>query len=235
MNEYFDMIKDFDNKKQDDMDDFFKSSTVSNICNECHKGNMLLMENESVNICNNCGYQKFELYIKHTDTEPFKEIHTDYICYKKLTHFKEIISQFQGLRQEFKFPPKLIELLNHSEFKTYEDLRIILKDNKYSKLYEMIPTLLNKYNIKQPLFTFDENEKICNLFNQLVSVYVKVVSSERNNFLNYTYVLYKILQILNMKHYLCYFPKFKNNQKMQENEYLFLKMCKYLNIEFQYL
>ena len=71
---------------------------TSDVCEICHKGELIPQDEEGIMICNNPGCGKFITYIidssKPTNKEPPNEV--SYTAYIRLNHFKEILSQFQA-------------------------------------------------------------------------------------------------------------------------------------------
>ena len=68
----------------------------SDICKSCRKGELIPMDDEGVLICNICSVNVQYLIEneKPSYKEPPKEV--CFYAYKKINHFKEILSQFQG-------------------------------------------------------------------------------------------------------------------------------------------
>jgi hypothetical protein len=213
--------------------------TQSDICTNCRKGELIPLEDEGILVCNFCGSNVPFLIEneKPSYKEPPKEV--CFYAYKKINHFKEILAQFQG-KETTQIPPEVIdqielqikkeristELLSH--YKTKE----ILKKLGFNKYYEHIAFIKNKLGIKPPVMTPELEETLCNLFMELQSPYYKNCPDYRVNFLNYYYVLYKLCELLDEKHYLVDIPMLKDREKLIEQDEIWKKMCEELDWEF---
>jgi len=211
----------------------------SDICMYCHKGELIILEDEGIMICNHCS--KNIMYLieneKPSYKEPPKEV--TFYAYKKINHFKEILAQFQGkettqikdevidnIKLQIKKERLTLEQLNH--YKTKE----ILKKLGYNKYYEHIAFIKNKLDIKSPIMSNELEDKLCNLFMEIQAPYAKYCPDYRVNFLNYYYVLYKLCELLKETTYLEYIPMLKDREKLIEQDEIWKKMCGCLNWEF---
>ena len=76
-------------------------------------------------------------------------------------------------------------------------IRSILKKNKINKYYEHIPYILNRITGKStPQLTPELEEKLRDMFKQIQGPFIKHSPKNRKNFLSYSYVLHKFLEIL---------------------------------------
>ena len=101
-----------------DLSSFIKPT---DICQSCHKGELISMDDEGILICNNCSTHIRYLIEneKPSYKEPPKEI--CFYAYKKINHFKEILAQFQG-KETTQIPPDVIENLKHQIKKERVDM-----------------------------------------------------------------------------------------------------------------
>ena len=211
----------------------------SDICKYCYKGELIPLEDEGMLICNLCS-RTIQYLIeneKPSYKEPPKEI--CFYAYKRINHFKEIISQFQGkettqidkevienIKQQIK--KERINLSQITNVKTKE----ILKKLGYNKYYEHIPFIKNKLGIKPPVMSQDLEEKLCNLFIELQYPYSKFCPNYRVNFLNYYYTAYKLCELLGKTQYLEHFPMLKDVEKRIEQDTIWKQICEELNWEY---
>ena len=70
----------------------------TDVCQKCYKGELIPIEDEGVLICNFCSNSV--RYLIENDKPSYKEPPKEvcFYAYKKINHFKEILSQFQGKR-----------------------------------------------------------------------------------------------------------------------------------------
>jgi hypothetical protein len=209
------------------------------ICNFCHKGELIPLEDEGILICNNCSRSMPYLIEKEKPSykEPPKEV--CFYAYKRINHFKEILAQFQGKETtqipydvleniKLQIKKERIEIEQITNIKTKE----ILKKLGYNKYYEHIPFIKDKLGIKPPIMSPELEETLCNLFIELQSPYSKYCPDDRVNFLNYYYTAYKLCELLGEEKYLPLFPLLKDREKRIEQDNIWRKICKELDWEF---
>ena len=195
------------------------------ICNKCNKGELICSNHDGILICNNCFcILKFLINNdKPSYKEPPKEI--SFYAYRRINHFKEILAQFQA-KESTDIP---IEIIQHikSQIKkerikkenlTNKKTKEILKKLGYNKYYEHIPFIKDKLGIKPPIMTPQLEETLCNLFIDIQIPYAKFCPSDRVNFLNYYYTLYKLCELLGETTYLPHFPMLKEQKKIEQDE-----------------
>ena len=74
-------------------------------------------------------------------------------------------------------------------------------------------------------------ETLCNLFIDIQIPYAKFCPSDRVNFLNYYYTLYKLCELLGETSYLKHFPMLKEQKKIEQDE-IWKKICNELEWDF---
>ena len=219
-----------------DMKSFIHSTDV---CTYCYKGELIPLDDEGVLICNIC-FKNIPYLIeneKPSYKEPPKEV--CFYAYKKINHFKEILSQFQG-KETTQIPDEVIFNIKQQIKKerieltqlTYYKSKEIFKKLGYNKYYEHIAFIKNKLGIKPPVMSQELEETLCNLFMELQSPYAKNCPDYRVNFLNYYYALYKLCELLGETQYLNDIPMLKDRDKIIEQDEIWKKMCSELNWEF---
>jgi hypothetical protein len=201
------------------------------ICTKCNKGEMIQSSSDGVLICNHC--HVFIKYLIHNDKptykEPPKEI--SFYAYRRINHFKEILAQFQA-KETTEIPLEIIENIKNQIKKeriglkelTNKKTKEILKKLKYNKYYEHITFIKDKLGIKPPIMSPQLEETLCNLFIDIQIPYAKFCPTDRVNFLNYYYTLYKLCELLGEKKYLPHFPMLKEQKKIEQDE-IWKKIC----------
>jgi hypothetical protein len=209
------------------------------ICQICHKGELIPLEEDGIMICNICS--RSIPYLIENEKPSYKEPPKEvcFYAYKRINHFKEILAQFQG-KETTQIPPDVIEniklqikkeriaISQITNLKTKE----ILKKLGYNKYYEHIPFIKDKLGIKPPIMTPELEETLCNLFIELQSPYSKFCPDDRVNFLNYYYTAYKLCELLGEEQYLEHFPMLKDPEKRMEQDVIWRKICVELDWEF---
>jgi hypothetical protein len=211
----------------------------TDICQVCHKGELIPLEDEGILICNIC-FRSIPYLIeneKPSYKEPPKEV--CFYAYKRINHFKEILAQFQG-KETTQIPSEVIENIKLQIKKERIDLsqidnnktKEILKKLGYNKYYEHIPFIKDKLGIKPPIMSPELEDTMCNLFIELQSPYSKYCPDDRVNFLNYYYTAYKLCELLGESQYLDHFPMLKDREKRIEQDSIWRKICEELDWEF---
>ena len=211
----------------------------TDVCQICHKGELIPLEDEGILMCNIC-FRSIPYLIeneKPSYKEPPKEV--CFYAYKRINHFKEILAQFQG-KETTQIPPDVIENIKLQIKKERIDLiqitnnktKEILKKLGYNKYYEHIPFIKDKLGIKPPIMSPELEDTLCNLFIELQSPYSKYCPDDRVNFLNYYYTAYKLCELLGEIQYLEHFPMLKDREKRIEQDSIWRKICEELDWEF---
>jgi hypothetical protein len=96
-----------------------------------------------------------------------------------------------------------------------------------------VPHIINKLNGQHgPLMSREVEEKLRFMFKEIQPSFVKHCPPERNNFLSYSYVLYKFCELLNLDEYLHCFPLLKNRDKLYNQDKIWQKICEELKWEY---
>jgi hypothetical protein len=211
----------------------------TDICGYCFKGELIPLEDEGILICNTCS--RHIPYLIENEKPSYKEPPKEvcFYAYKRINHFKEIISQFQG-KETTQISPEVIENIKLQIKKeridmsqiTNQKTKEILKKLGYNKYYEHIPFIKDKLGIKPPIMTQELEETLCNLFAELQSPYSKFCPDDRVNFLNYYYTAYKLCELLGEEQYLEQFPMLKDREKRIEQDTIWKNICAELDWEF---
>ena len=116
---------------------------------------------------------------------------------------------------------------------SYDKIKIILKKIKVNKYYEHIPYILNRITGKtNPQLTPDLEEKLRNMFKEIQVPFLKHSPSNRKNFLSYSYVLHKFVELLGYNQYTNCFLLLKSREKLHQQDMIWKDICKYLKWEF---
>jgi hypothetical protein len=211
----------------------------SDICQYCHIGELIPLEDEGIIICNSCS--RSLLYLIENEKPSYKEPPKEvcFYAYKRINHFKEILAQFQG-KETTQIPHDVIENIKLQVKKerielaqiTNNKTKEILKKLGYNKYYEHIQFIKDKLGIKPPIMSPELEETLCNLFMELQAPYSKFCPDDRVNFLNYYYTAYKLCELLGETQYLEHFPMLKDREKRIEQDNVWKKICSELDWEF---
>jgi hypothetical protein len=231
-------IKLINNQTFIQKDIFMKKSQAgqSVICPKCNIS-LTLIHSEGLQVCNQCGVTEYILIDseKPSFREPPPEV--SYFAYKRINHFNEWLSQFQA-KESTEIPQEIYKLILLEMKKeriidlnkiTHTKIREYLKKLKLNKYYEHIPHILNKLNKKVPLISKDVEEKLRHMFKEIQAPFMKICPPSRKNFLSYSYVLHKFVELLGLDHLKEGFPLLKSREKLHQQDQMWKEICKELN------
>lgn len=197
---------------------------------------------ESTYVCDGCG-DTTHIHLD-MDKSAYKEQLVDIttLSYKRYNHFSEWLSQFQAL--ETTSIPDLVYKKINDEIKKQKikdlskmnniKMRKILKKIGENKYYEHIPHIINKINdIPPPKLSKELDEKLRLMFKKIQEPFAKFCPEERKNFLSYSYVIRKFLEILEELEYINYFPLLKSREKLYQQDMIWKQITKSLGWQFK--
>ena len=188
--------------------------------------------------CYECGvfYEKQEFVV--TDLRNYKVKHKR--IYKRLDHFKEVLCQFQG-KEGKHIPPELLAGIKDNIAKDRDSITLLdikqslrrLKLNKYVENIHYIQHILAGTAL--PYIRREAEDKMVRLFKQIERVYGSTrqrVNFPRNSFLNYYYVVYKLLESLQPE-LLHRVPLLKTSLRLKQHDTLWRDICEELDWAFR--
>ena len=213
-----------------------------NIC-KCAKCNleMTVYPSDGIQICENCGIQQNILI--ESDKPSFKDppMEVCYFSYKRINHFNEWLAQFQA-KESTEIPDEvyekiLIEIKKERIIKLEKldtkKIRQYLKKIKLNKYYDHAAHILYQINgIQPPSMSKELEEKLRLMFKEIQGPFMAVCPKTRKNFLNYSYVLHKFVELLGLDEYKIYFPLLKDREKLHQTDMIWKKICELLGWDF---
>ncbi len=145
-----------------------------------------------------------------------------FYTYSRSNHFKEYLNRIQG-KEDTKIPNDLLNvvkkyLINKNLNVTPYNIRISLKENKFMRYYEHIDKIYHILaNIEYRKLSVEDEKKACELFNKISISFDKcsqIHFPERKNFLNYSYLIDKISDLLELD-----LGKLDNLSSSRKNQY----------------
>ena len=231
----------------------YMSQIDDNFINENYQDN----EIENCKICNNymniniqdgcvtcdrCG--NTEKILLNTEKPSYKDPPREisYFAYKRINHFNEWLAQFQA-KESTEIPDEVFTLII-DELKKEKTLKIqnissstirnILKKLALNKYYEHVPHIINMINGKPaPMINRGTEDKLRMMFKEIQTPFMKHCPSDRKNFLSYSYVLHKFVELLDLDEYLKCFPLLKSREKLQQQDMIWKNICK--ELKWQYI
>lgn len=223
-------------------DKHYKSLNKNSIdyCEKCNIEKKIFLS-EGKMICSKCGDETFILI--DSDKPSFKDPPREicYFAYKRINHFNEWLAQFQA-KESTDIPKEIYdEILNELKKERLTDislltqhkLREILKKLKKNKYYEHIPHIINKLNgIPPPIMSQEIEEELRRMFKEIQLPFHKHCPKERKNFLSYSYVLHKFVQLLELDKFTSCFLLLKSREKLHQQDQIWKKICNELKWQF---
>ena len=208
-------------------------------CDGCGE-DMKVSVNDATISCPECGFHK--LILMDSDKPSYKDPprEVSYYAYKRINHFNEWLAQFQA-KESTEIPEEVFEaILNQIKKERLQasslnrtKIREILKKLKFNSYYEHVPHILSRLNgHTAPVMDRETEEKLRYLFKEIQPSFQKHCPADRSNFLSYSYVLYKLCELLELDRFLHCFPLLKNRDKLYAQDKIWEKICKDLQCEF---
>jgi len=188
-------------------------------------------------MCEECGvfYETQEFIV--TDLSNFKIKHKR--IYKRLDHFKEVLSQFQG-KEGKDIPRTVIERLRESIKNDSPTILEVKQNLRKLKLNKYVENVLYIHHVLSgtplPYIKREIEDKMIRLFKQLERVFGLVrcrVPFARTSFLNYYYVLFKLLDYLLQPELLHRVPLLKTHVRVKQHDALWRHICEELEWPFR--
>ena len=238
-------------KKKNFLDDYLKKidpNYISNLmvdsnifkCKYC-TNEMTLYPSDGIQICSNCGNQ--ENVLIESDKPSFKDppLEVCYFSYKRINHFNEWLAQFQA-KESTEIPQEVYDkIIAEIKKERISDLgkldtkkiRHYLKKNKLNKFYDHAAHILYQINgISPPSMSKELEEKLRLMFKEIQGPFMEVCPKWRKNFLNYSYVLHKFVELLSLDEYKVYFPLLKDREKLHQTDMIWKNICDKLGWHF---
>ena len=112
-------------------------------------------------------------------------------------------------------------------------MRNILKKINKTKYYDHVFHIINKINgVPPPKLSKELEDKMIQMFKKTQEPFSKICPDNRTNFLSYSYVIRKLLEILNEKEYIKYFRLLKSREKLYQQDVMWKAICNYLGWQF---
>jgi len=209
-------------------------------CPICHIERTLYLSEGKI-ICHKCGDENSILIDsdKPSYKDPPREV--TYFSYKRINHFNEWLAQFQA-KETTDIPQEVYdEILRELKKERVREMtnlqpakiREILKKLKKNKYYEHVPHIINKMNgISPPVITRETEETMRRMFKEIQIPFHKFCPKDRKNFLSYSYVLHKFVELLELDEFIQCFMLLKSREKLHQQDQIWKQICNYLNWQF---
>jgi uncharacterized Zn finger protein (UPF0148 family) len=196
---------------------------------------------EGILVCPRCGSEEYALVV--SDFPSFRDTpkERNNYAYKKQNHLNEILNQFQA-KESTEIPEEVMnevicELrkrrIDNIALLSEQNIREILKKLGRNRYYEHAAHILSRLNGNPPpTITPEIEDKIRAMFQEVQAPYLLYCPDERRNFLSYSYIIYKFLELLELDEYKIHFPLLKSRDRLIQHDQIWKKICEYLQWEF---
>jgi len=236
-----DIYRKYLKEVEDEADTCERKESEFEPCKQCGKMYTKIHdEQQSDLVCTECGFTEYFLSEEMGFKEEQEMEKNVVYSYKRENHFNEWISQFQA-KESTSVPDEVIGQLR-TEFRkmkiknldeiTHEKVRSLLKKIDKNKYYEHAPyiaTILG--GITPPTMDQALEDRLRLMFHKIQAPFEKHKPAARKNFLSYSYVLYKMCELLSEDRYLPCFPLLKSKEKLYIQDQIWSKICEELEWE----
>lgn len=191
--------------------------------------------------CLKCGHMEY--VIIESDKPNYKDPPPEatYFAYKRTNHLNEILNQIQA-KESTDIPDEVLDAVREEIRKerikdltelVNKKIRYYLRKLNLNKYYEHIAHIINRLNgLPPPIITKDIEDKIRIMFSAVNSAWGEIPKKPKKNFLNYNYVLYKFVELLDRDEYKVLFPLLKSRDKIVSHDVVWKEICEKLGWEF---
>lgn len=235
-NELYDKYMTLENKDYSKK----KKKVSSYICSKCEIPKVLCQA-DGCYVCTKCGEtEQIEI---DSEIPSHKDSMTDKpkYPYKKQNHLKDKLNQLQS-KTNISIDNKVIKLIK-SELKQKKlnqdncgpnDIKKILKKYKLSEYYEHTQQIFCIITKTAPIILSKETEdKVIEMFTRMQASFIKNKSKLRTNFLNYSYTLNRIFNLLDMPECSRRFKLLESKGKLKEQDITWRKICNDMGWDYQ--
>ena len=149
--------------------------------------------------------------------------------YNRLDHFKEVLGQFQG-REGKQIPPEILHQIKY-ELPVFSeasavDVKKAMRKLKLTKYIENFYYILFAVTGQQPPYIKREIEdKILRMFKMIDRVWCSIERDKRKSFMNYYYILFKLLELVGQTELLPPVPLLRTRLRLRQHDFLWKKVC----------
>ena len=150
-------------------------------------------------------------------------------AYHRLDHFKEVLGQFQG-REGKQIPPEILHQIKYelpvSREATAVEVKKARRKLKLTKYMENFYYILFAVTGRQPPYIKREIEdKIVRMFKMIDRTWCSIERDSRRSFLNYYYILFKLLELMGQTELLPQVPLLRTRLRLRQHDFIWKKVC----------
>lgn len=214
-------------------------------CRECGHDNLVIIDRDATRVCAECGcveegYQREESNLFSFREESEQMSRNVQFAYKRANHFLDWLNAFESgsghcagsvpecVVDTIRYELKKLRIVDIATI-TPDLVRQLLKKTHLTKYYEYTNAITAEIGGHRPLrLAPDIKHKLCVMFGLLQRPFELYKPASRKNFLSYSYVIFKCLQLLGEDHLLQYFSLLKSREKLKMQDAIWKKICQHL-------
>lgn len=214
-------------------------------CRECGHENLVIIDRDATRVCAECGcveegYQREESNLFSFREESEQMSRNVQFAYKRANHFLDWLNAFESgsghctgsvpecVVDTIRYELKKLRIVDIATI-TPDLVRQLLKKTQLTKYYEYTNAITAEIGGHRPLRLAPEiKHKLCVMFGLLQRPFELYKPASRKNFLSYSYVIFKCLQLLGEDHLLQYFSLLKSREKLKMQDAIWKKICQHL-------
>lgn len=150
-------------------------------------------------------------------------------CYRRHDHFKEVLYQFQGKEGKI-VPPEVVEQIKAQiqdpAKANVAEIRSIIRKLKLTKYVENAFYITFAITGEQPPYIKREIEdKMIRMFNRIDQAYHLINKQKRKSFMNYYYIIFKLLELMGQKEILPRVPMLRTKIRTKDHDKIWRQIC----------
>jgi hypothetical protein len=156
-------------------------------------------------------------------------------CYRREDHFKEVLAQFQG-NDGKELPVETLEQIRADlrDKQGVTEIKRVLRKLKLTKYVENAYSSTFALTGQQPPYIKREiQDKIIRMFKQIVRVWDSISTDDRQSFLSYYYVIYKLLDLMGQEELLPQACLLRTPLRIKSHDKIWVQICDELGWTFE--
>lgn len=202
---------------------------------------MRMVPAQAIVVCLTCGYCACYLDATASAVSYGDDIEYSSFSYKRINHMNEWLLNIMGM-ETFEVPQHILtqvcdelwrqRVISPSDI-TFRRVREVLKTLRLRRYYEHSTQITCRITGRPPPVLSTQTQEMTRLmFRACQGPFLKICPKSRKNFLSYSYILYKFLELLGETEILEAFTLLKGRDKRAKMDDLFSKLCRELDWEF---
>lgn len=184
-------------------------------------------------LCTSCGNTNARIKRKDMNFKELECVQDTSPSYKRDNHLHEWITRVQALERKVvpvEVKKEVLAAFDKWGFDRKKPTKVLvrkfLRDAGYQRYFEHVPQIMQWLSGSPQIhFTDDTVQKIKRVFREIQAPFERHKPKDRKNFLSYSYVLYKVCELLELDHMLHAFSLLKSRQNLMKADKVWKGIC----------